>query len=74
MFLHGPLQWTRTVGRIATVAVEECTDLSSIPGRLRPAGGRSLDGKALAQFGKERGGIGDLLAKDNGSAEVAAVQ
>ncbi|WP_455270440.1 M23 family metallopeptidase [Rhizobium herbae] len=44
------------------------------PLRIRLPGGKSLDGQALAQFEKERGRIDELLAKDNGSAEVAAVQ
>lgn len=44
------------------------------PLRIRLPGGKSLDGQALAQFKKERGRIDELLAKDNGSAEVAAVQ
>ena len=42
------------------------------PLRIRLPGGKSLDGEALAQFEKERTRIDELLAKDNGSAEVAA--
>lgn len=44
------------------------------PLRIRLPGGKSLEGDALAQFEKERARIDELLAKDNGSAEVAAVE
>jgi murein DD-endopeptidase MepM/ murein hydrolase activator NlpD len=44
------------------------------PLRIRLPGGKSLGGEALAKFEKERSRIDELLAKDNGSAEVAAAQ
>ncbi|WP_275784537.1 M23 family metallopeptidase [Pararhizobium gei] len=44
------------------------------PLRIRLPGGKSLDGEALAQFEKERSRIDELLAKDNGGAELAATQ
>lgn len=44
------------------------------PLRIRLPGGKTLDGKALAQFEKERGRIDALLAKDNGNSEVAVAQ
>ena len=46
----------------------------SIRLRIRLPGGKSLEGEALAKFEEERNRIDELLAKDNGSAEVAAAQ
>ncbi|MFP5077397.1 M23 family metallopeptidase [Rhizobium sp. YIM 134829] len=44
------------------------------PLRIRLPGGKSLDGKALAQFEDERHRIDELLAKDNGGEVASATQ